>query len=113
MSINVVMADKTTSQVPTWDEFEALQRRIATLEQQQTTLRNAVIDRNNRGPAADEVMTGRGVGLAVTTGVPVPTAPAAVGTDAAPQTAGRQVAASGGPAQSANTAPPPPRAPLA
>lgn len=63
MSVNVTMPDKTNEQVPTWDEFAALQQRVARLEGGHVTLRNAIVERNARGPAADEVRTGTGVGL--------------------------------------------------
>lgn len=111
MSVNITMPDKTTNQVPTWDEFAALQARVARLEQGHVTLRNAVVDRNTRGPAADEVMTGRGVGLNTDTQTGLAGAPAQRDTATA-----AQVAAGGSQTPHATppiaSRPPPPRAPI-
>jgi hypothetical protein len=111
MSVNVTMPDKTTNQVPSWDEFAALQARVARLEGGHVTLRNAVAERNARGPAADEVRTGTGVGLNTDTQTGLAVAPAQRDTATA-----AQVAAGAGQTPHATPPitqrPPPPAPPL-
>jgi hypothetical protein len=62
MSVNIPLPDKSTVNVPTMAEHQALMARVATLEafQQQTERTNAT--RNQRGPAANEVRTGTTTG---------------------------------------------------